>query len=80
MTSAIKLRATKRQLLGEFSLMIVATRIHSNISRYENKKSRYAVDRINQQGKILNSSRLSAQIEKIPPEDSFHASKRGENA
>ena len=34
--------------------------------------------RINQQGKILNSSRLSAQIEKIPPEDSFHASKRGE--
>ena len=42
------------------------------------KKPRYAVDRINQQGKILNSSRLSAQIEKIPPEDSFHASKRGD--
>ena len=38
---------------------------------------RYAVERINVQGKILNSSRLSAQIEKIPPEDSFHASKRG---
>ena len=35
------------------------------------------MERINVQGKILNSSRLSAQIEKIPPEDSFHASKRG---
>ena len=40
--------------------------------------SRYAVEKINDQTDLLNSSRLSAQIEKIPPQDSFHASKRGE--
>ena len=40
--------------------------------------TRYAVEKINDQTDLLNSSRLSAQIEKIPPQDSFHASKRGE--
>jgi ionotropic kainate glutamate receptor 2 len=38
---------------------------------------RYAVERINSNRKILPKSLLSAQIEKIPPQDSFHASKRG---
>ena len=38
---------------------------------------RYAVERINHNKEILPRSRLSAQIEKIPPQDSFHASKRG---
>ena len=40
---------------------------------------RYAVDRINNNKEILNSSLLSAQIEKIPPRDSFHTYKRGRN-
>lgn len=38
---------------------------------------RYAVERVNANRQILSKSRLSAQIEKIPPQDSFHASKRG---
>ncbi|RZF32680.1 hypothetical protein LSTR_LSTR004108 [Laodelphax striatellus] len=37
---------------------------------------RYAVERINADRTILPRSRLLAQIEKIPPQDSFHASKR----
>nr|CAD7453109.1 unnamed protein product [Timema tahoe] len=37
---------------------------------------RYAVERINADRTILPRSRLSAQIEKISPQDSFHASKR----
>ena len=39
---------------------------------------RYAVERVNGNRKILPNSLLSAQLEKIPPQDSFHASKRGE--
>ena len=35
------------------------------------------MERINHNRGLLNGTRLSAQIEKIPPEDSFHASKRG---
>jgi len=38
---------------------------------------RYAVERVNADRKILPDSLLSAQLEKIPPQDSFHASKRG---
>ena len=38
---------------------------------------RYAVERVNSNRKILSKSLLSAQMEKIPPQDSFHASKRG---
>ena len=41
-------------------------------------RHRYAVEKINDETNLLNSSRLSAQIEKIPPRDSFHASKRGD--
>ena len=40
---------------------------------------RYAVERVNSNRKILSKSLLSAQIEKIPPQDSFHASKRGKH-
>lgn len=39
---------------------------------------RYAVEKINSDRSILPRSKLSAQIEKIPPQDSFHASKKGE--
>lgn len=39
---------------------------------------RYAVEKINNNRDILPKSRLSAQIEQIKPQDSFHASKRGE--
>lgn len=38
---------------------------------------RYAVERINSDRAILPRSKLLAQIEKISPQDSFHASKRG---
>jgi len=38
---------------------------------------RYAVERVNANRNVLPNSLLSAQIEKIPPQDSFHASKRG---
>lgn len=41
---------------------------------------RYAVEKINANRDILPKSRLSAQIEQIKPQDSFHASKRGERA
>ncbi|XP_046669488.1 glutamate receptor ionotropic, kainate 2 isoform X2 [Homalodisca vitripennis] len=37
---------------------------------------RYAVERINADSTVLPRSRLSAQVEKISPQDSFHASKR----
>nr|CAH7752037.1 unnamed protein product [Callosobruchus chinensis] len=37
---------------------------------------RYAVEKINNDRTILPRSKLSAQIEKIPPQDSFHASKK----
>eukprot|EP00094_Tigriopus_californicus_P003973 TCALIF_03827-PA protein Name:"Similar to GRIK2 Glutamate receptor ionotropic, kainate 2 (Macaca fascicularis)" AED:0.16 eAED:0.16 QI:0/0.7/0.45/1/0.8/0.81/11/0/556 len=37
---------------------------------------RYAVERVNTNRKILSKSLLSAQLEKIPPQDSFHATKR----
>ena len=40
---------------------------------------RYAVERVNGNRKILTKSLLSAQLEKIPPQDSFHASKRGKS-
>jgi len=35
------------------------------------------VERVNANRNVLPNSLLSAQIEKIPPQDSFHASKRG---
>ncbi|CAH1182546.1 unnamed protein product [Phyllotreta striolata] len=37
---------------------------------------RYAIEKINNDRSILTRSKLSAQIEKIPPQDSFHASKK----
>lgn len=40
---------------------------------------RYAVEKINNNRDILPRSRLSAQIEQISPQDSFHASKRGKS-
>lgn len=39
---------------------------------------RYAAEKINANRDILPKSRLSAQVEVIQPQDSFHASKRGE--
>ncbi|KAL6264418.1 hypothetical protein P5V15_004527, partial [Pogonomyrmex californicus] len=38
---------------------------------------RYAAEKINANRDILPKSRLSAQVEVIQPQDSFHASKRG---
>ena len=38
---------------------------------------RYAVDRVNVRSDILPRSRLTAQIERIPQQDSFYASKQG---
>ena len=38
---------------------------------------RYAVDRVNLDRDILPRSRLTAQIERIPQQDSFYASKQG---
>lgn len=38
---------------------------------------RYAVDRVNVNRDILPRSRLTAQIERIPQQDSFYASKQG---
>lgn len=40
---------------------------------------RYATENINANREILPKSRLSAQVEVIQPQDSFHASKRGES-
>ncbi|XP_066262969.1 glutamate receptor ionotropic, kainate 2 [Euwallacea similis] len=37
---------------------------------------RYAIEKINSDRAILPRSKLQAQIEKIPPQDSFHASKK----
>ena len=38
---------------------------------------RYAVERINNNKDLLNTSLLSAQMERIPPRDSFHTYQRG---
>lgn len=38
---------------------------------------RYAVEKINSDRTILPRSKLNAQIEKMSPQDSFHASKKG---
>ena len=38
---------------------------------------RYAVDRVNSDRDVLPRSRLTAQIERIPQQDSFYASKQG---
>lgn len=38
---------------------------------------RYAVEKINLDKTVLPRSKLSAQIERVSSEDSFHASKRG---
>lgn len=38
---------------------------------------RYAVEKINADRSMLPRSKLSAQIEKMSPQDSFHASKKG---
>lgn len=38
---------------------------------------RYAVDRVNLDRDTLPRSRLTAQIERIPQQDSFYASKQG---
>ena len=38
---------------------------------------RYAVESINNNKDLLNTSLLSAQMEKIPPTDSFHTYQRG---
>lgn len=40
---------------------------------------RYAVDRVNGDRDILPNSRLTAQIDRIQPEDSFYASKQGQS-
>ncbi|XP_058809851.1 glutamate receptor ionotropic, kainate 2-like [Phymastichus coffea] len=48
---------------------------HSSDSKQE-VAFRYAVEKINGNRDILPKSRLSAQIEQINPQDSFHASKR----
>ena len=41
---------------------------------------KYAVDHINRNRELLPRSRVMAQIERVPPHDSFYASKRGLNA
>ena len=38
---------------------------------------RYAVDAVNDDPGLLPDTRLTAQIERIPPHDSFYASKQG---
>ena len=38
---------------------------------------RYAVDKVNLDREVLPRTRLMAQIERIPPQDSFYASKQG---
>lgn len=38
---------------------------------------RHAVDTINKDKTVLPRSKLTVQIERISPQDSFHASKRG---
>ena len=40
---------------------------------------KYAVDHINKNRDLLPRSRVMAQIERVPPHDSFYASKRGED-
>ena len=38
---------------------------------------RFAVDRVNADRTVLPDTRLTAQIERIPPQDSFYAAKQG---
>lgn len=41
---------------------------------------RYAVDRVNNDHGTLPKTRLTAQIERIPAQDSFYAAKQGNNS
>lgn len=38
---------------------------------------RFAVDRVNADRDVLPKTRLTAQMERIPPQDSFYAAKQG---
>ena len=38
---------------------------------------RFAVDRVNSDRTVLPNTRLTAQIERIPQQDSFYAAKQG---
>ena len=40
---------------------------------------RFAVDRVNSDRTVLPNTRLTAQIERIPQQDSFYAAKQGNN-
>lgn len=70
-------RASSPRMNNETLILVAGGLFHPADDKQE-IAFRYAVEKINSDRSILPRSKLSAQIEKIPPQDSFHASKKGE--
>ena len=62
---------------GKFSLSLITGGLFDVTDAEEEVAFRYAVDRVNADRTVLPDTRLTAQIERIPPHDSFYASKQG---
>lgn len=81
----IKLNWTERKFFSvclvysslKLELFIVSGGLFHPADDKQEVAFRYAVDKINNDRSILPRSKLSAQIEKMSPQDSFHASKKG---
>lgn len=58
-------------------LLLVAGGLFDMTDTVQEIAFRYAVDRVNSDRDVLPRSRLTAQIERIPQQDSFYASKQG---
>ncbi|KAH1017767.1 hypothetical protein HUJ05_008364 [Dendroctonus ponderosae] len=73
---ALLILATKlKVLMGLPDLIPIGGLFHPTDDKQE-IAFRYAIEKINSDRTILTRSKLQAQIEKIPPQDSFHASKK----
>lgn len=68
--------STKEKLPSTFWISSPGGLFHPGDDNQENA-FRYSVDKINADKSILPRSKLTAQVEIISPQDSFHASKRG---
>ncbi|XP_050309100.1 glutamate receptor ionotropic, kainate 2 isoform X3 [Anthonomus grandis grandis] len=64
-----------RILQGLPDIIPIGGLFHPNDDKQE-LAFRYAIEKINSDRTILSRSKLQGQIEKIPPQDSFHASKK----
>ena len=66
------------KLLGQANILsYISGGLFEEANSLEEIAFKYAVDHINRNKELLPRSRVMAQIERVPPHDSFYASKRG---